>query len=105
MNVKIGNRNYNVLFETPVQNDELVDGSIDYSKSEIKVSQNISVDYQRETLLHEVLHGVVEDAKLYEFFDDEVLEKLVTTVTPRLIQMLCDNPELIQFITNGAMRQ
>jgi hypothetical protein len=102
MNVKIGNRSYEVLFEAPVRDNELIDGSIDYSRSQIKVSENISTDYQRETLLHEVLHGVVDDAKLYEFFDEKILEKLITTVTPRLIQVLCDNAELVKFITNKS---
>ena len=96
MDLKIGNRRYKVLFQ-PIE-DEEVDGYINYTQSEICIDSTIAKDFQQETLLHEVLHGIVDDAKLYSFFSEELIEKFIEVLTPRFIQILNDNPELIKYL-------
>ena len=78
---------------------EDIDGSINYTESTISISKTISKDYAQEILLHEVLHGISDDAKLHEFFDETIVEKFITVFTPRLLQVLKDNKQLVDTLT------
>jgi len=99
MNIKIGGREYLVDFNPTFESND-IDGCIDYVGSTISISNNIAPDFAQETLLHEVLHGIADDAKLCEFFDESIVEKFITVMTPRLLQVLKDNQNLITKLTN-----
>jgi len=105
MKIKIGNRVYeailgdheNLLANAP---DDSY-GCIDYTRSKIFVATEIAEDFQKEVLLHEVLHGIMDDAHMDKIVKDEnLLEDFVAALAPRLIQVLSDNPTLIGFLTN-----
>jgi len=49
----------------------------------------------KETLLHECLHAVLKDTFI---FNDEVEEKLVTMISPMLMSLIVDNPELKSYL-------
>jgi len=104
MKIKIGNRTYEVnlgdyeglLANAP--NDSY--GCIDYTRSKIVVSTEIAKDFQKEILLHETLHGIMDDAHMNKIVQDEnLLEDFIAALAPRLIQVLTDNPTLIEFLT------
>ena len=97
MRIKIGSREYMVDFESAFDSED-IDGSINYTKSTIHISKHLSSDYVKETLLHEVLHGISDDAKLYEFFDESVIEKFITVFTPRLLQTFRDNKDFREML-------
>lgn len=97
MQIKIGCREYAVDFEKEFDSED-IDGSINYTESTIHISKNLSVDYAKETLLHEVLHGISDDAKLHEFFDESIIEKFITVFTPRLLQTFKDNKDFREML-------
>ena len=75
-------------------------GCIDYTKSKIYIDPEISKDFQKETLLHEVLHGILDDAHIDKIIkNEELLEDFVSALAPRLIQVLNDNKNLIDYLT------
>ena len=46
-------------------------GQIEYTEQKIKIDKNISEDMKQETLLHEILHGILEKLGYDELNDDE----------------------------------
>ena len=106
MQIKIGNRIYQVFFddrERLLENAPMQTfGCIDYAGSKIFISPNISSDYEKEILLHEVLHGIIDDAHINEIVKNEkAIESFVSALAPRLIQVLCDNSELVSFLVSS----
>lgn len=46
-------------------------GQIEYVEQTIKIDKNISEDMKKETLIHEILHGVLEKLGYEELNEDE----------------------------------
>ena len=46
-------------------------GQIDYDEQKIKIDKNISEDMKKETLMHEILHGILEKLGYKEINEDE----------------------------------
>ena len=46
-------------------------GQIEYTEQKIKIDKNISEDMKKETLIHEILHGILEKLGYTEFNEDE----------------------------------
>ena len=64
----------------------------------------------RETLLHELLHVVMEDKAeaVFNFESDtksyDKEENLIRLISPVLMQLINDNPELWQFLSKGKKK-
>lgn len=98
-NVRIGAKNYIVSVtehdEVFWENDD-IEGFIDYSRSRIVLKPN-SPDAVKETMLHEILHGLFENTGI----DTEVdAERIVRLLTPRLHAFLKDNPGFQEALTS-----
>lgn len=52
-------------------------------------------DMKRDTILHEVLHAILMGAGL----EDELEERIVSTISPALLDTLQRNPDLVTFLT------
>lgn len=74
-------------------------GDTDYETLSIRIKKGMRRSKVQEVLLHEVLHACT-----YHFWnmDDKVIgeEEAVTMLSPILLQVLQDNPELIAFISD-----
>lgn len=63
--------------EYEVQEVEQIDkyerllGQIDYDEQKIKIDKNISEDMKKETLIHEMLHSILEKLGYREMNEDE----------------------------------
>jgi len=68
-------------------------------------TQNIYLDadlgpgVERETLLHECLHGLWYSTQLERKFKDDQEEDVIYTLAPRILALLRDNPELVKWLT------
>lgn len=77
LTAKVGGVDWRIFF-TPtwhtVSNDpadtERHDGITDFHECEIRVAGDLPNDRQRRTLLHELVHAVVESYKIRELVDD-----------------------------------
>lgn len=77
---------YQVKFENQVDEvDNNVDGMILYGKQVIRIKKNMSIDYAKEVLLHEIIHGV------FQFCGLENDENTVNRLSQALYQVLKDN--------------
>lgn len=93
--VKIRNMHYDVnTVDYTVLNGQLCYGLIDYNKLEIQIAKDIPLEKQRETLWHEILHGITNEYNIDLSNDDE--EDIIDEISKGIVQVLHDNPELIR---------
>lgn len=67
-------------------------GSIEYGRQEIRVAASLKGEYARETLVHEMLHGLIHMAGLEKELGDSE-EEVVKRLAPLLLLAVRDNPK------------
>lgn len=83
--LKVGNLLYDVG-ELNVDDKEL--GKSNHKYQWIKLHPDLKTENKEETLIHEVLHQILDDAG---YFDESDNEKLVNTLANGIYQVLKDN--------------
>lgn len=68
-------------------------GQIEYIEQKIKIDKNISEDMKKETLIHEILHGILEKLGFNEINEDE---QKVHSIASTMYLVLKEN-KLISF--------
>lgn len=68
-------------------------GQIEYTEQTIKIDKNISEDMKKETLIHEILHGILEKLGYEELNEDE---QKVHSIAATMYLVLKEN-QLISF--------
>ena len=89
--VKIGIYNYDVK-ETDdiiIVDNRVCSGSITYDKLEIKLTKDRPIQKKYQTLLHEIVHGIIREYDLDLKKHDE--ETVVDTLAIGIYQVLMDN--------------
>lgn len=96
--VKLGFYTYKIRFsEQSTENH----GVTDTDSKEIWINTKGTKEMQRETLFHELLHVALEDCpalRIEEMKADDREEDIVRAISPRMMQFLCDNPSLQEFL-------
>lgn len=96
-NIKIGGTVYKIQNEKDsfVEAGKAIDGGINYSQSLIRVARdNKSKQYADTTLIHEIVHGIIEEYNV-EIPEEE---KFTEGFSKGLYQVLKDNPKLVEYI-------
>lgn len=104
-NIKIGNRTYSIIsaddeyFDLHLLQKGVVDDDIksfiDYDDQTILVRKKLQKDHKRELILHEILHSCIEDSGTNQ---DEIVEKFIRILSPRLIGLIEDLPDILNEI-------
>ncbi|WP_195264083.1 hypothetical protein [Clostridium sp. 1001275B_160808_H3] len=96
-NIRIGSSDYSVILsnETLVIDRHECKGMIDYEFHKIKINNEIQDKQgQEQTLLHEVIHGIVRERNLdLQNSDDETI---VDEIAMGLHQVIRDNIEIFK---------
>ena len=71
-------------------------GETDERRLRITLAPWVGPGQARDTLLHEVLHAIWSQTALDQ--DEDEQERIVRSFTPWLLQVLRDNPELVEFL-------
>lgn len=105
--VKIGPQVFDIEFRSPQKDGMLNDGNVGYTLDAgnlIVVSNDLSLNKQQVTLLHEILHAmrmVFENGMPKKKADFEEWEHYFIGVYENSILMLMrDNPELMEWLAN-----
>jgi len=96
--IKIGCFTYKVKYKRTTGKNL---GLTDLSKKQITIWKHDNKEVLRETLMHEILHVLMEDvvASVEEKKDlEDKEEAIVRLVNPRLFQVFKDNPNLVEFL-------
>lgn len=90
--IKVGYYDYLIK-----ENSDLVEdiGQTHLDKLLIEVNASYPTQVVKETLLHECIHAILKDTFI---FDDTTEEKLVTVISPLLMSLMIENPELRSFL-------
>ena len=89
-NIKVGGIDYRIDFKELEKDDDGIQlGWCDYVKAKFEINNhNISIQKQKQTVIHEMTHAIMHEAGL-GFGDDE--ERVVNHIGLVLYQVLKDN--------------
>jgi len=68
-------------------------GTYIQDKTEIQLKSSMSKSAERNTLLHELIHAILQEYELDS-------EELVRVLTPALLSLLRNNPTLVGYLTS-----
>lgn len=102
--LKIGYNTYKIKPWTQSREDRSSHdlGYCDHFKGEIAVDVTTPKIEVVNTVIHEILHGVVNSYGLKHYIDHEEEEKIVTALANGMTEVFLDNPDLIEFIKKGV---
>jgi hypothetical protein len=78
-----------------VADDTWLSGEISFSKARIFIHAALAEEVQKQTLLHEITHGVFHHAGQHAYCANE---EMVDTVAYGFMALIRDNPELIAYL-------
>lgn len=97
--VRVGPHVYRVKVAKPSGLDHDAYGVTDIGRSTITLAPGLSDSQQRDTLLHEVLHAVLDGTGWAHRLGAKREEQLVRALAPALLAVLRDNREAIKWLT------
>ena len=76
-------------------------GTSSMRQLEVVVGNNQSPICERDTILHELFHMIIQQTPLFENSEEWAAreESFVAAITPRLLALLRDNPRLVDYLT------
>lgn len=99
-NIAIGPHAWTVTEDTTggLTGDQGCNGLTIRERQAIVISDDLEPSYQREVLLHEVIHACLSSTM--EFGTDEE-ERLVRALAPQLLDALRRNPDFLGYLTGS----
>lgn len=96
-NVRVGPYTYTIEYRDNVCDSEPDLFGLTLSREQrIFISSRQTIECERDTLLHEVMHAVFASSGLFKEVDNE--ERVVATLATWLTMVLQDNPQLAKFL-------
>lgn len=97
MKIEIDGCNFEVMYskEPIIVDNKTCYGSIDYDASTISIDNNVSEYTKNVSLLHEIVHGILDSRGFHEESSDE---ELVEQTARCLYATLLHSPDLIKLI-------
>ena len=65
----------------------------------IFIDAGLTDQAEKDTVLHEALHGAWSQTGLQKEYTEDQQEAVIWALTPRLLAIIRDNPELIQWLS------
>lgn len=99
--IKVGATTYDVAVKKRLPENRY--GDTRNGIASIRLNKVMTLGPTQDTLLHEVLHAVVHVSGMQNVleFSDESEEKMIRILTPWILGVIRDNPELIEYLTEG----
>lgn len=73
-------------------------GRTDHTRLAIALDPDNAPAMQRQTLMHEAMHCITERVGLTTELPAGDEEKLVRRIAPALLDLLCTNPQLVEYL-------
>lgn len=80
MKIEILGLDYEVEFVDGYSREEELRGRIIFTEGKIKIDSKLSDDQKKETLLHEILHGIAEGAGIEDRLNEKTIHVLSRTL-------------------------
>jgi hypothetical protein len=101
--VSVGHVRYTVRIEKGLASIAGASGTCGEDMQLILIDDQLGPDQERETVLHELMHAIVHATghrKALEEVDKNFEELLVYSMSVRLIELLRDNPKLVEYLVS-----
>lgn len=69
----------------------------------IYIDAQLGETVEKETLLHEAMHGLWSQTELDKKYTDKDEERVIFTLAPRILALLRENPEFTEWLTEGKL--
>ena len=92
MNIDLLGINYEIKDEEIVDEDINCLGMIDYKKQDIYIKKSLKTDLRNVTIIHEILHGILQHTGNDELNQDE---DLINRLSTSIYQVFKNNKDLI----------
>ena len=79
-------------------------GEFVHGENKIFYSNKVTPPELTNTILHELLHAIWQD-RVAELVSDKKEETIVNALANALMTLLCDNPDMLKFLTNGMINE
>lgn len=76
-------------------------GHCDRQALEIAVAPDLAGTVTAETVVHELLHAITDLTGLEDRLGDALEEEVVRALSPRLLELLRDNPDLVAYLVKA----
>lgn len=96
--VLIGHAYYEIKFDKNISADAGALGLTGTETQRILLDPQMGPDVERETVLHEAMHGIWYQTLLDRQYRDKQEEDIIYTLAPRILELLKDNPELVEYL-------
>ena len=98
--VKVGPHSYSIVRETKSTMPDLM-GDSNFDLMRIRLRKGIRKSKMQETLLHEILHTTTYPCFTGAYEEDEKYtpEQIISAISPLLLQVIQDNPDLLEYLT------
>lgn len=95
MNVKILGSNFEIMEVSFISHGGMEIGMADYINQTIQIKAGMHPEKKKITLLHEILHSILEQLGFNKECEDE---QLICTLSTTLIQLFNDNPAVTSYL-------
>ena len=101
--VRIDTQDYDInIADGPiVVNNELCDGSISLPDCVIMLNKECKARY-RQILMHELIHGIMMERRFDNLVGEENKEMIVEQMALGMVNLLNDNPKLVNYFIGGT---
>jgi hypothetical protein len=97
-NILIGHAYYTVKYDKSLNANAGALGVTGTETQQIHLDPQMGPDVERETLLHECLHGVFYQTLLQRQYKDKQQEDIIYALTPGIVMLLRSNPDLVEYL-------
>ena len=94
--VKIGPHTYKIKFVEKMGEDHDAIGHSVHERGIITLDPDMTQTQLEDTFLHEILHCLDQQTKVFEGDNKSEIEDSVARLTPLLLQFVKDNPEVFK---------
>ena len=93
-------------YRTLVIEPKIMDDFGEYVNNENKILYNSKQTPPElvNTIIHELLHAIWQD-RVAELVSDKKEETIVNALANGLMTLLCDNPDMLKFLTDGMINE
>lgn len=101
--IQVGAISFAVDYDPTLQDEGDVGRMIGVAQ-QIRLAPGQAPDYERDTVLHEVIHAAILNTNLRKMsgWDGPMEEAIILALAPQLLQVVRDNPKLLAYLVERS---
>ena len=96
--VKVGHKWFRIVRDLDLAGAAGAVGVCGPDTQEVRYDGRLGAGTERETILHELLHGAWNMTTLDRIYDADMEENILYSLSPLIVGLLRDNPPLVRYL-------